>query len=97
MDENRGIKEDSCNIMLENRRRLSVSGVIDVDSFDEENVVLMTELGALIVKGGDFRGTLQTRVKDGRCVAWNGTKALKESLSGCVMDERTRLKQLSAK
>lgn len=39
------------NIILENRRMLSLSGVKDVDSFDEESVVLLTELGELTVKG----------------------------------------------
>ena len=39
------------NIILENRRMLSLSGVKDVDSFDEESVVLLTELGELKVKG----------------------------------------------
>lgn len=39
------------NIILENRRMLSLSGVKDVDSFDEQSVVLLTELGELTVKG----------------------------------------------
>ncbi len=39
------------NVILENRRMLSLSGVKDVDSFDEQSVVLLTELGGLTVKG----------------------------------------------
>jgi sporulation protein YabP len=39
------------NIILEDRRTLTVSGVSDVDSFDEEAVVLFTELGELTVRG----------------------------------------------
>jgi sporulation protein YabP len=39
------------NIILEDRRALTVSGVSDVDSFDEEAVVLFTELGELTVHG----------------------------------------------
>lgn len=42
------------NLILENREKLSVSGVIDVDSFNEENIILETELGTLIVKGRDL-------------------------------------------
>ena len=38
-------------LTLSERRELSVSGVQDVDSFDETNVVVYTELGALTVKG----------------------------------------------
>ena len=39
------------NIILENRRMLTLSGVKDVDSFDEQSVVLVTELGELTIKG----------------------------------------------
>lgn len=39
------------NLILEDRRALTVSGVSDVDSFDEEAVVLFTELGELTVRG----------------------------------------------
>ena len=39
------------NVILEDRRLLSVSGVTDVDSFDEETVVLFTELGEMTVRG----------------------------------------------
>lgn len=39
------------NLILEDRKNLSVSGVADVDKFDEETVVLITELGELTVKG----------------------------------------------
>lgn len=39
------------NLVLEDRRILTVSGVSDVDSFDEETVVVFTELGELTVRG----------------------------------------------
>ena len=42
------------NIILENRRSLSVTGVEDVDSFDESNIVLFTEMGLLSVRGEDL-------------------------------------------
>lgn len=38
-------------VMLEDRQRLSVSGVADVDSFDETTIVVYTDLGELTVKG----------------------------------------------
>jgi hypothetical protein len=41
-----------------------------------------------IVKGGEFKGTLQTRVRDGKCVAW-------DMESQRSMDETTRLKKLT--
>lgn len=43
------------NIIMENRKKLSVSGVEDVDSFDEASVILITTMGTLTVKGADIR------------------------------------------
>lgn len=43
------------NIILENRERLSISGVLDVLSFDDQIVILETELGLLTVKGENLR------------------------------------------
>ena len=39
------------NLILENRNKLSVSGVKDVLSFDDQVVIMETELGLLTVKG----------------------------------------------
>lgn len=41
-------------LVIEDRKRLSVSGVTDVESFDEETVALATELGELIIHGYDL-------------------------------------------
>jgi len=46
--------EQPHNLILEGRRRLSVSGVEDVESFDEHEVTLSTVSGALIVKGTEL-------------------------------------------
>ena len=43
------------NIILENRRKLSISGVLDVLSFDDQIVILETDLGMLTIKGEDLR------------------------------------------
>ena len=42
------------NLILEGRKRLSVSGVTDVDSFDENTVLLYTNMGELTVRGSDL-------------------------------------------
>ena len=39
------------NLILKGRKDLSISGVLDVDSFDESTVVAYTELGELTIKG----------------------------------------------
>ncbi len=43
------------NLILENRGKLSISGVLDVLSFDDQVVILETELGLLTVKGENLR------------------------------------------
>ncbi len=42
------------NIVLENRKALMVTGVSEVDSFDEHTVNLFTELGELTIKGQEL-------------------------------------------
>ena len=43
------------NLILENRGKLSISGVIDVLSFDDQVVMVETELGLLTVEGENIR------------------------------------------
>ena len=43
------------NVILENREKLTISGVLDVLSFDDQIVILETELGLLTVKGDNLR------------------------------------------
>ena len=43
------------NLVLENRERLNVSGVLDVLSFDDQIIIIETELGLLTVKGENLR------------------------------------------
>ncbi len=43
------------NLILENREKLSISGVLDVLSFDDQVVIVETELGLLTIKGENLR------------------------------------------
>lgn len=43
------------NIILENRNKLHVTGVLDVLNFDEQIITIDTEAGVLIIKGSDLR------------------------------------------
>lgn len=54
-------------ISLENREKLTVSGVEDVESFDEEKVVIITEMGTMTVTGAEFRIS-RLNVEDGELV-----------------------------
>lgn len=43
------------NLVLENRNKLNISGVLDVLSFDDQIIIVETELGLLTVKGDNLR------------------------------------------
>ena len=43
------------NIILENRERLNVTGVLDVFSFDDQMIIVQTELGLLTIKGENLK------------------------------------------
>ncbi|MFR6624840.1 MAG: YabP/YqfC family sporulation protein [Flavonifractor plautii] len=51
-EENRPRAEAAHHIILEEREQLSVSGVEEVESFDENTIVMLTNRGTLIVRGG---------------------------------------------
>lgn len=42
------------NVIIENRKRVSLTGVLDIDSFNEQGVIVLTQMGVLIVKGADL-------------------------------------------
>ena len=55
MDERKNQKEPiKCNVFIEDRSRLTVTAVEDIDTFDESNFVAVTSAGALVVKGADL-------------------------------------------
>ena len=55
LEEKRVPKPRVQNVILENRQKLSITGVVDVESFNDECVVADTELGILVIKGMDLR------------------------------------------
>ena len=54
----RGRPEAAHHLILEDRQRLSVSGVEEVESFDETAIVMHTSQGTLVIRrrGGGGRG-----------------------------------------
>ena len=50
LEEKKNVKL-SHNLILKERKSLNLSGVLDVDSFDDNAVVAYTELGELTIKG----------------------------------------------
>lgn len=53
-ENNRRIGQPSHSITLDSRRRLSITGVDEVESFDENAVSLSTQEGYLMVRGCDL-------------------------------------------
>ncbi|MBQ6707896.1 MAG: sporulation protein YabP [Clostridia bacterium] len=51
------------NINMENREMLTVSGVSDVDSFDDKAVTVFTDMGELTIRGENLHiNSLSTEV-----------------------------------
>ena len=47
-------KDTRHRMILEDRERMSITGVIDVLSFDEESIIAETEKGMLILRGNNM-------------------------------------------
>lgn len=43
------------NIVLENREKLTLTGIRDIFSFDDQIIIIETELGLLTIKGNDLK------------------------------------------
>lgn len=43
------------NLILENREKLNITGVLDVLSFDDQIIIVETSLGLLTIKGEDLK------------------------------------------
>ena len=55
----------SHNLILEDRKKFTLTGVRDVLSFDENTIMLETDLGRLAVKGEDLKlGQFDTQKGD---------------------------------
>ncbi|MDR1001904.1 MAG: sporulation protein YabP [Oscillospiraceae bacterium] len=50
-EEIRTAKNKIHNVIMESRRHLLISGVIDVTEFNENEILLITEMGELSVRG----------------------------------------------
>ena len=66
----------SGNLILENRQKLSVSGICDVESFSTDKIMLLTDSGTLTISGSDMR------VK--KLSAESGEAIIEGEISGCV-------------
>lgn len=49
------IEDPKSNIILENRKKLTLMGAEEVISFDDEKILLNTKLGFLTIKGSELK------------------------------------------
>ena len=59
MDDRKNLSQNNSNVIqnliLENREKLTITGVVDVLSFDDQIVIVETQLGLLTIKGENLR------------------------------------------
>lgn len=57
MDEKKIMEKTNLNhnVIMENREKVIVTGVIDIHSFDDELVLTETDMGILTIKGRDLK------------------------------------------
>jgi len=55
------------SIVIDEKQRVVINGVEDVDSFDENNVVLLTNLGMLSLTGADLHMS-RLSLEDGQMI-----------------------------
>lgn len=54
--ENKAIKSQKNHIVhIENREKVDITGVVNVATFNEENIILFTEMGGLNIKGKNLK------------------------------------------
>ena len=49
------IEDKNSNLVLENRKKLSITGVNEVISFNDQAIILTTSLGSLTLKGKNLK------------------------------------------
>lgn len=77
------------NLEIENRKKMRLTGVVDILNFDDETITLLTVMGKLLIKGNELKilsfgnetGDMETNGKINAVVYLNDTKG-KSSLMG---------------
>ena len=76
------------NAVLENRQKLLLSGVTDVDSFNEQEISLYTELGELTVRGENLHINEMS--------VESGDLSVEGDIQALVYGDKNRRKKLTA-
>lgn len=51
MEEKYSFRGGQHRLVIENREQIEITGVVHVDSFDDEEIIIETELGLLAIRG----------------------------------------------
>ena len=95
MEKNKEIKinQKKSNLSLESRKKLVVSGVLEVLNFDEEKISLNTILGALQIKGSELKMN-RLDVENGEVIIMGNIDAMIYSGNGVKKNKGNLLKRL---
>ncbi|GAA0726021.1 hypothetical protein GCM10008905_22100 [Clostridium malenominatum] len=84
--EKKEIKLEEKSIMtMESRKRLSLNGIVDVFSFNEEQIILNTILGTLHIKGDGL--------KMNKLDVQNGEVIINGTINSCVYTNKENKKE----
>src|SRR5690554_2502919 len=67
LDDKKLVRGRSHSILMENREKVTITGVEDVDSFDEAAVLLVTDLGYITLHGIDLHIS-KLNLEDGQLI-----------------------------
>lgn len=87
------LEDRKSSLNLENRKKLSLTGVIEVVNFNDKQINLNTTLGALSIKGHSLKMT-RLDVKDGDIIIMGMVNAFIYSSNEAKQDNETILKKL---
>ncbi|WP_153016305.1 sporulation protein YabP [Clostridium tepidiprofundi] len=81
------IGDSKSNLFLENREKIESNGVIEVISFNEEEIVLNTKLGILKIEGEDL--------KMNKLDVHNGDISISGKINSCIYtsDKKSKNKE----
>ncbi|MBE6065550.1 sporulation protein YabP [Clostridium cochlearium] len=68
--------DDRSTLKIENRKRIFLDGVLDVISFNEEQIILNTNLGTLHIKGEEL--------KMSKLDVQNGDVVINGTINSCI-------------
>ena len=75
------------SLILENRSRLELTGITDVDRFDEQEIALFTQLGELTVRGSGLHINEMS--------VGSGKLSVEGEISAVIYGDKDRKKKLS--